>query len=49
MSAADMPMAEPTISGTATAPAYIASTCCRPSAASCPNGGTWSTGCFEIM
>src|SRR5215510_3782325 len=35
-----------TINGTATAPAYIANTCWRPSAANWSNGGTWSTGCF---
>ena len=36
--------ARPTISGTAMAPAYITSTCCRPSAASLPVGRTSSTG-----
>ncbi len=38
------PSARPTISGTATAPAYITSTCCMPSAASRPPGSFWSTG-----
>src|SRR5262249_51049375 len=46
MSACDMCIALPTISGTATAPAYIANTCWTPSAANWPNGGIWSTGCF---
>ena len=36
--------ARPTISGTATAPAYITSTCCRPSVASRPAGSFSSTG-----
>ena len=36
--------ARPTMSGTATAPAYITSTCCRPSAASLPWGRRSSTG-----
>ncbi len=36
--------ARPTISGTAIAPAYITSTCCRPSAASRPVGSLSSTG-----
>ena len=33
------------MSGTATAPAYITSTCCRPRAASLILGRRWSTGC----
>ena len=37
--------APPMISGTATAPAYITSTCCRPSTVSWPAGRTSSTGC----
>ena len=36
--------ARPTISGTAIAPAYITSTCCRPSAARRPVGSFSSTG-----
>ena len=36
--------ARPTIRGTATAPAYITSTCCRPRAASLPLGKCSSTG-----
>ena len=36
--------ARPTISGTATAPAYITSTCCRPRAASLLVGNRSSTG-----
>ncbi|MNI41108.1 hypothetical protein D3C73_953530 [compost metagenome] len=36
--------ARPTINGTATAPAYITNTCCRPNAASLPEGNRWSTG-----
>ena len=40
--------APPTIKGTATAPAYMASTCCRPSGASRASGGIWSTGCFAV-
>src|SRR3954453_2246740 len=36
----------PPPSGTATAPAYMASTCWRPSGASRASGGTWSTGCL---
>ncbi len=38
------PSALPRISGTATAPAYITSTCCRPKLASCRTGNRWSTG-----
>ena len=34
----------PTISGTAMAPAYITSTCCKPKAARRPVGSTSSTG-----
>ena len=41
--------ARPTISGTATAPAYITSTCCRPSAASLPVGRTSSTGWTVLL
>ena len=37
-------IAPPTTSGTATAPAYMARTCCRPSGASRESGGTRSTG-----
>ena len=37
--------ARPMMSGTATAPAYITSTCCRPRAASLILGRRWSTGC----
>ena len=36
--------AAPMISGTATAPAYMTSTCCRPSATSRAGGSRWSTG-----
>ena len=36
--------ARPTIRGTATAPAYITRTCCRPSAVSLPAGSISSTG-----
>ena len=36
--------APPRISGTATAPAYITSTCCRPSAKRRGSGSFWSTG-----
>ena len=36
--------ARPTISGTATAPAYITSTCCRPRAVNLPAGNLSSTG-----
>ena len=36
--------ARPTMSGTATAPAYITSTCCRPRAVSRPMGRCSSTG-----
>ena len=35
----DCTSAPPTISGTATAPAYMARTCCRPSGASRASGG----------
>ena len=38
------PSARPTIRGTATAPAYITSTCCMPNAASRPPGSFSSTG-----
>src|SRR5258706_4794375 len=41
--------APPRISGTAIAPAYITSTCCRPTANICPNGSTWSTGCTASL
>ena len=41
--------ARPTISGTAMAPAYITSTCCRPNAASLPAGRRSSTGCMEVF
>lgn len=36
--------APPTISGTATAPAYMTRTCCRPSVTSLPVGSTSSHG-----
>ena len=36
--------ARPTISGTATAPAYMTRTCCRPRAVSLPRGSRSSTG-----
>jgi len=39
--------ARPTISGTATAPAYITSTCCKPSAPRRPMGRCSSTGCTD--
>ena len=35
----------PMINGTAIAPAYMTSTCCKPSAASLCGGSIWSTGC----
>ena len=41
--------ARPTINGTATAPAYITSTCCMPSAASLPVGSISSTGCKPAL
>ena len=41
--------ARPTISGTATAPAYITSTCCRPNAVSLPVGSTSSTGWMVVV
>lgn len=34
------PIAAPTISGTAMAPAYIMKSCCKPKAANSGNGGT---------
>ncbi len=39
--------APPTTSGTATALAYMASTCCRPRGINRESGGTVSTGCFS--
>ena len=39
--------APPTISGTATAPAYMMNRCCRPSTASRYGGRTSSTGCLR--
>ena len=39
--------ARPTISGTATAPAYMTSTCCRPSVVTLPSGSVSSTGWTE--
>ena len=41
--------ARPMISGTATAPAYITSTCCRPSASSRGVGRIWSTGWISVV
>ncbi len=41
--------ARPTISGTAMAPAYITSTCCRPSAARRPVGSFSSTGWTAVV
>jgi hypothetical protein len=38
--------ARPTMSGTATAPPYMTSTCCMPSVASLPAGSFSSTGCM---
>ena len=40
----DRRSARPMMSGTATAPAYMTSTCCRPSAKSFGGGSTSSTG-----
>ncbi len=40
--------ARPMMSGTATAPAYMTSTCCRPSASSFGAGRTSSTGWTEL-
>ena len=40
--------ARPTMSGTATAPAYITRTCCRPRAVSLPRGSRSSTGCTVV-
>ena len=44
MSLAPSPTAGPTISGTATAPAYMMNRCCSPSTTSRGAGSTWSTG-----
>ena len=41
--------ARPMISGTATAPAYMTSTCCRPSASSRGAGSVWSTGWSSLV
>ena len=41
--------ARPMISGTATAPAYMTSTCCRPSASSRGAGSIWSTGWISLV
>ena len=41
--------ARPTISGTATAPAYITSTCCSPRAVSLPVGRRSSTGWTAVV
>src|SRR4029450_5079001 len=41
--------ARPMIKGTATAPAYITSTCCRPSASSRGVGSIWSTGWRSVV
>ena len=40
--------AVPMISGTATTPAYMLSTCCSPYKNICGAGSTWSTGCFSV-
>ena len=42
------PTAGPTISGTATAPAYMMHRCCRPKTSSLCSGGTRSTGCMPV-
>ena len=44
ISLCESPAALPTISGTATAPAHIASTCCSANASVFPNGSFSSTG-----
>src|SRR3984893_17922243 len=41
--------ARPMIRGTATAPAYITSTCCRPSASRRGVGRIWSTGWISVL
>ena len=41
--------ARPTISGTATAPAYITSTCCKPRAVRRPRGNVSSTGWTAVV
>src|SRR5207244_3107208 len=41
--------ARPMIRGTATAPAYMTSTCCRPSANSRGAGSDWSTGWISVV
>src|SRR3954465_4972465 len=41
--------ARPMIRGTATAPAYITSTCCSPSASRRGTGKTSSTGCTSLL
>src|SRR6478752_1864154 len=41
--------ARPMIKGTATAPAYITNTCCRPSASSRGVGRIWSTGWISVV
>src|SRR5438445_6696847 len=41
--------ARPMIRGTATAPAYITNTCCRPSASSRGVGRIWSTGWISVV
>src|SRR5882757_2153562 len=41
--------ARPMIKGTATAPAYITSTCCRPSANRRGVGNIWSTGWISVF
>ena len=41
--------ARPMISGTATAPAYMTSTCCRPSVVKRPVGSLSSTACTAVV
>ena len=48
-SCGDSLRARPTISGTAMAPAYITSTCCRPRAVSLPVGSRSSMGCTVVL
>ena len=45
MSSGDRRSARPMMSGTATAPAYMTSTCCKASGTSRGSGSFWSTGC----